>query len=74
MEENDYKKTGKLLNRKELAERWGCCIETVKRMQNSGVLRPVVFTGRLIRYRVEDVRRIEENMLLLPNGKKQCLP
>jgi hypothetical protein len=71
MEEYEYKRAGKLLNRKELAARWGCCIETIKRMQSKGALPPVVFTGRLIRYRIEDIKRIEENILLLPRGGRQ---
>jgi hypothetical protein len=50
----------KLLTRLELARRWKVSIETVKRRERAKVLRPVRLNGRIIRYRMSDVLRIEE--------------
>ena len=50
----------KLLTRLELARRWKVSIETVKRRERAKVLRPVRLEGRIIRYRMSDVLRIEE--------------
>ena len=49
-----------LLTRGELAKRWKVSIETVKRRERAKVLRPVRLEGRIIRYRMSDVLRIEE--------------
>jgi hypothetical protein len=51
----------KLLTRLELARRWKISIETVKRRERAKVLRPVRLDGRIIRYRMSDVLRIEED-------------
>jgi hypothetical protein len=53
-------KDDKLLTRLELARRWKVSIETVKRRERAKVLRPVRLEGRIIRYRMSDVLRIEE--------------
>ena len=50
----------KLLTRLELARRWKVSIETLKRRERAKVLRPVRLEGRIIRYRMSDVLRIEE--------------
>jgi hypothetical protein len=50
----------KLLTRLELARRWKVSIETIKRRERAKVLRPVRLNGRIIRYRMSDVLRIEE--------------
>ena len=50
----------KLLTRLELARRWKVSIETLKRRERARILRPVRLHGRVIRYRVSDVLRIEE--------------
>jgi hypothetical protein len=49
-----------LLTRLELARRWKVSIETLKRRERAKILRPVRLDGRIIRYRVSDVLRIEE--------------
>ena len=49
-----------LLTRSELAKRWKVSIETLKRRERAKVLRPVRLDGRVIRYRMSDVLRIEE--------------
>ena len=50
----------KLLTRLELARRWKVSIETLKRRERARILRPVRLDGRVIRYRLSDVLRIEE--------------
>jgi hypothetical protein len=50
----------KLLTRLELARRWKVSIETLKRRERARILRPVRLDGRVIRYRMSDVLRIEE--------------
>ena len=49
-----------LLTRSELAKRWKVSIETLKRRERAKILRPVRLEGRVIRYRMSDVLRIED--------------
>lgn len=49
-----------LLTRAELARRWKVSIQTLKRRERAKILRPVRLDGRVIRYRMSDVLRIEE--------------
>ena len=49
-----------LLTRSELARRWKVSIETLKRRERTKVLQPVRLDGRIIRYRMSDVLRVEE--------------
>jgi hypothetical protein len=49
----------RLLTRLELARRWRVSIETIKRRERTRILRPVRLDGRIIRYRMSDVLRIE---------------
>jgi hypothetical protein len=48
-----------LLTRKQLAKRWKCSTETVKRRERDGTLRSLHFNGRNVRYRLEDVEKVE---------------
>ena len=47
-----------LLSRQQLADRWGCSIETIKRRERAGVILPVIL-GRLVRYRESDIESVE---------------
>jgi len=47
------------LSRQQLAERWGCCKETIKRRERAGILKPVRFSRRSLRYRIKDIEEIE---------------
>ena len=49
---------GVTLDRKELAERWRCCVETIKRREKSRDLKALKL-GRLVRYRLADVEAVE---------------
>lgn len=53
----------KLLSRAELAVRWSVSIETLKRYERRGILRPVKLAPRCLRYREEDIRAHEESRL-----------
>jgi len=48
-----------LLSRRQLQARWGCCIETIKRKQYAGLLKPIFLSARMIRYSVQNVEEIE---------------
>ena len=51
---------GSLLTRRELADRGKVSIESIKRRERTRVLRPLRLEGRIIRYRMSDVMRIEQ--------------
>jgi hypothetical protein len=48
-----------LISRKALASRWQCSRETIKRRTREGLLHPVRFNQRFIRYPISEVIRIE---------------
>ena len=47
-----------LLTRRNLAARWVVSLETLKRREKAGIL-PCLKLGRGVRYRIEDIERIE---------------
>jgi DNA-binding transcriptional regulator YhcF (GntR family) len=63
MQTKDLVKTmeDSLLTRRELASRWKVSIETIKRRERTRVLRPLRLEGLIIRYRMSDVVRIEQD-------------
>jgi hypothetical protein len=48
----------RLVTRKGLASRWQVSVETLKRRERCGIL-PVLKLGRGVRYRLDDIERIE---------------
>ena len=60
MNEDDKTKADSLLTRRELAPRWKVSIETLKRRERTKILRPMRLDGRIVRYRMSDVVRIEQ--------------
>jgi hypothetical protein len=60
MNEDDKTHEDSLLTRRELARRWKVSIETLKRRERTKILRPMRLDGRIVRYRVSDVVRIEQ--------------
>jgi predicted site-specific integrase-resolvase len=50
----------RLVSRKELSKRWGVSTETIKRRTREGLLKPLCFNQRLLRYRLSDIIRIEQ--------------
>ena len=53
-------KEDSLLTRRELARRWKVSIETLKCRERAKILRPMRLDGRIVRYRMSDVVRIEQ--------------
>jgi hypothetical protein len=51
----------KLLSRAELAKRWACSTETIKRRQAEGALTALKFNSRTIRYRLSDILSFESS-------------
>jgi hypothetical protein len=49
-----------LLTRRELANRWKVSVETLKRRDRAKILRPIRLDGRIVRYRMSDVMKIEQ--------------
>ncbi|RYZ74613.1 MAG: hypothetical protein EOP09_00135 [Proteobacteria bacterium] len=49
------------LTRKELARRWNCSVETIKRKEKSqrNPVIPLKMGERFLRYRLSDIERIE---------------
>jgi hypothetical protein len=52
---------GGLLSRRDVAKRWRVSTETVKRRQRAGLLHPLYFSKRLIRYSAIEVARLERD-------------
>ena len=52
-----------LISRNQLAKRWSVSKETIKRREREGLLSPVRFNQRLIRYRLDDILAIEQTLL-----------
>jgi hypothetical protein len=44
-----------LLSRKQVADRWSVSLETIKRREAAGLLQPLRFSARQVRYRLSDV-------------------
>jgi hypothetical protein len=51
--------TAPFFTRRQLAMRWVCSIATLKRREKAGIL-PVLKLGRDVKYRPEDIERIEQ--------------
>jgi predicted DNA-binding transcriptional regulator AlpA len=60
MNEDDKTNADSLLTRRELARRWKVSIETLKRRERTKIPRPMRLDGRIVRYRMSDVVRIEQ--------------
>jgi len=48
------------LSRRAVAARFSVCTETVKRWEQRGMLKPIRLNSRLVRYRLSDVLKMEE--------------
>jgi hypothetical protein len=60
MNEDHKTKEDSLLTRRELARRRKVSIETLKRRERAKILRPMRLDGCIVRYRMSDVVRIEQ--------------
>jgi hypothetical protein len=52
-------KQEKFLKRRELAARWRCSGETIKRRQRAGLLHPVRLSQRLLLYKLSEIEALE---------------
>jgi hypothetical protein len=50
-----------LFTRQELALRWSCSGETIKRRTREGILCPTRFNQRFLRYRLSNIISVEEH-------------
>jgi hypothetical protein len=48
-----------LLSRRAVADRWQTSVETVKRREKAGILTPIRFNQRLLRYKLSDIEALE---------------
>lgn len=48
-----------LLSRRQLARRWSCHCETIKRKTAAGLLHPLRFNARMLRYKLSEIEAIE---------------
>ncbi len=51
--------TDKFLTRRELAKRWRCSGESVKRRQRAGLLRPFYLSERKLLYSLAEIEALE---------------
>jgi predicted site-specific integrase-resolvase len=51
-----------MIDRKQLAARWNVSIPTLKRMEKRGLLDIVSLSERVLRYRLEDIERMEADV------------
>jgi predicted DNA-binding transcriptional regulator AlpA len=49
----------RLLTRREVAQRWSCSTETIKRKTAAGLLRPIRFGLRFVRYPLSQIEALE---------------
>jgi predicted DNA-binding transcriptional regulator AlpA len=49
----------RLLSRRQVAVKEGVSVETIKRREKQGLLNPIRFNSRLVRYRLSDVLAYE---------------
>jgi predicted site-specific integrase-resolvase len=52
------------ITRKQLAERWDVSIESLKRYERRGILRPCKIAPRVLRYRFEEIEAREREATL----------
>ena len=54
------KKEEILLSRKQLCRRWDCSFMTLYRREAAGLLHPLRFNSRMMRYRLSEILAIEK--------------
>lgn len=47
-----------LLSRKQVANLFGVCKETIRRWEQQGLFKPVIINSRVLRYRMADVQSV----------------
>jgi hypothetical protein len=54
------------LTRQELAQRWRLSTREIIEREKRGVIRPFKFSYKVVRYKLEDILRVEEAAVRLP--------
>lgn len=62
--ERNTPKTSPFITRSELAERWTCSTESLKRYERRGIIRPVKIAARMLRYRLSEIEALENEATL----------
>ena len=60
---SDGRPVPEFISRDQLAKRWSVSKETIKRREREGLLTPIRFNQRLLRYCLEDIIAIEKELL-----------
>ena len=58
------------LSRAEVMRRWRISIATIKRRERQGILRPIRMSTHVIRYRLSDVVRAEDDVPVAEQGRR----
>ena len=49
----------RLISRQDLSVRWACGLSTLKRLEQRGVLKPIVLGTRIVRYKLSEIVKKE---------------
>lgn len=52
------------ITRTQLAERWACSTESLKRYERRGIIHPVKIAARMLRYRLAEIEQLEHEATL----------
>lgn len=47
------------ITRPQLAARWNCSTESLKRYERRGIIHPVKIAARMLRYRMDEIENLE---------------
>lgn len=62
------------LSRKQETASWGVSTETVKRRSRAGILPSLCLNSRSIRYRLSDIKRIEQEATIIHDNPRPISP
>jgi predicted DNA-binding transcriptional regulator AlpA len=71
MKINQSSKSERLIDRKELSSRWSVSQKTIVRYEKSGKLIPLTLSSSVVRYRLSDIEKIEEDAVDESGGNDQ---
>ncbi len=60
-----------LISRAEIAKRWGVSVETIKRREREGLIHPLRFNSRLLRYKLSAIEQIEAEASQRPTARSE---
>ncbi len=65
--------TDQMLSGRELAERWKLSTKTLDKWRNTGDGPPYMKFGRVVRYRIEDVIKFEQQAIIRKTSRQKAL-